>query len=356
MIRFVAFFLLVVGQVYGQTAKPIQFREETFDFGVVREDGGPVTHEFVFTNHGDQPVIITDARASCGCTTPSWSKDPVLPGETGHVQARYSPKGRPGHFSKSINITTNVAGTITLQIRGQVVSGMTGSEVDFKVVRGSWKLKNQVFNLGKVLHVDEPTVRDFPFINAGTKAVTFTEKVVGPSYIKVDVVPKTVAPGEMGHIKITYYGKQNAIYGFHSDNVELYTDDEKQNVKSFSVNATLEDYFPELSKEELAKAPQLRMSVNKVDFGKFLQSAPISSDLVITNTGKSELSLKSLQPNCTCVSAQASKNKIKPGESATVKLVFDPTGRKGTQQKALAIYSNDPVNPVQRITLAAYIE
>jgi hypothetical protein len=355
MIRFVAFFLFVAGHAYGQVAKPIQFREETFDFGVVREDGGPVMHEFVFRNQGDQPIIITDARASCGCTTPSWSKEPVLPGETGHVQARFSPKGRPGHFSKSVNIITNL-GAVALQIRGQVVSGMTGSDADFKVVRGSWRLKNQVFNMGKVLHVDEPTVRDFPFINSGTKPVVFSEKVVGPSYIKVDVVPKTIAPGEMGHIKIIYYGKQKAAYGFHSDNVEIHTDDEAQQVKSFSVNATLEDYFPELSKDELAKAPQLRMSVNKIDFGRFLQSSPVSRDLTITNTGKKELSLKSLQPNCSCVSVQAPKTTIKAGESVTVKLVFDPTGRKGTQQKALAIYSNDPVNPVQRITLSAYVE
>ena len=64
-------------------------------------------HEFVFTNNGNQPLVLTAVKASCGCTTPSWTKEPVLPGQSGHIKASYNSKNRPGRFHKSITITSN---------------------------------------------------------------------------------------------------------------------------------------------------------------------------------------------------------------------------------------------------------
>lgn len=357
MIRVLGLMLLVITQAYGQLSKPIQFREESFDFGAVKESGGSVTHEFVFTNNSDRPVRILSASASCGCTTPSWSKEVVAPGKTGHVQASFNPKGRPGFFTKSVTVTTDYEPTpIILQIKGQVNTGGSSEPVGFTSASGNWKLKTGAFNLGKVLRKDEFTTRDFVFINSGDKPVTFLDKVDGPAYIKVDVQPVTVQPGGQGNIKVSYNGKLREMYGFQSDNVAIYTNDELSPVKSFSVYATLEDYFPQLSKEELAKAPQLKIASGNVDFGRFSKSSTVVRELAVTNTGKKELVLHSLQGNCTCIKTDADKKTLKAGESTMVKITFLPQERRGTQQKALTVYSNDPLNPVQRVTLSAYVE
>src|SRR5690606_15577093 len=90
------FFLMLLAAGNAQQAKQLSFRQETHDFGAVDENKGPVTHEFVFTNNSPRPVKILKVQASCGCTTPGWSKDPIPPGEEGFVQASYDPKGRPG--------------------------------------------------------------------------------------------------------------------------------------------------------------------------------------------------------------------------------------------------------------------
>lgn len=357
MIRVVGILLLVITQGYGQLLKPIQFREESFDFGTVKEAGGPVTHEFMFTNNSDRPVKILSANASCGCTTPSWSKDPVAPGKTGYIQARFDPKGRPGFFTKSVTVTTDYEATpIILQIKGQVNAGGSVEPTGFTVANGNWKLKNGTFNMGKVYRRDELTTRDFIFINSGTKPITFTGKTVGPAYIKADVQPATVAPGAQGNIKVSYNGKLRDQYGYQSDNIELHTNDELSPVKSFTVLATLEDYFPQLTKEELAKAPQMKIASGNVDFGRFSQNNTVIREVAVTNTGKKELSIRSLQGNCTCVKAEAEKKVLKSGETAMVKISFLPQDRKGTLQKALTVYSNDPQNPVQRITLTGYAE
>ena len=341
----------------GQVSKPLQFKEEIFDFGTIKEQAGPVMHEFSFVNNGTRPIKILTVQASCGCTTPAWSKEPVAPGKSGFIQASFNPVGRPGYFNKSLTVTTDFdANPIILQIKGQVALEGEIDKNQFQTANGSWQLKTGSFNLGKVFVKDEFTSRDFQILNAGTKPVTFSGKVVGPAYIKVDVQPKTIAPGQKGNIKVSYNGKMKGQYGFQSDNIEIFTDDESIPTKSFSVYATLEDEFPQLTAEELAKAPQLRVQYSTIDFGKLRPNTASVREIQFYNTGKKELDIKSLQGNCTCVTASAEKTSIKPGESSLIKISLDPQDRKGALQKSLTIYSNDPQNPVQRITFSGYVE
>ena len=99
----------------------ISFKEEMHDFGKIRE-GIVAEYEFKFTNTGNQPLILSDVRASCGCTTPAWSKEPVMPGKTGMIKVAYNSAGRPGAFNKSITITTNIPDeTKVLFIKGEVM-------------------------------------------------------------------------------------------------------------------------------------------------------------------------------------------------------------------------------------------
>lgn len=351
------FCLLLSVAAFGQVAKPLQFKEEIFDFGAIKEAAGSVTHEFTFLNNSNRPIKILSVQASCGCTTPAWSKDPVAPGKSGFIQASFNPAGRPGYFTKSLTVTTDFdSNPVILQIKGQVAVEGEKENGQFQATNGSWKLKSGSFNLGKVFIKDEFTVRDFAIINSGSKPVTYTGKYAGPSYIKVDVQPKTIAPGEKGNIKVSYNGKLKGKYGFQSDNVEIYTDDELNANKSFSVYATLEDEFPQLTAEELAKAPQLRVQVSTLDFGRLRPNTASVREIQFYNTGKRELDIKSLQGNCTCVTASAEKTKIKPGESSSITISLNPQDRKGALQKSLTIYSNDPQNPAQRITFSGYVD
>lgn len=99
----------------------IKFSEETHDFGEVIE-GKLASHEFVVTNMGNQPLILSNVQASCGCTSPVWSKEPIMPGKTGIVKAMYNSAGRPGQFNKSLTITSNAAnGTKTVFVKGNVI-------------------------------------------------------------------------------------------------------------------------------------------------------------------------------------------------------------------------------------------
>ena len=100
----------------------IKFEETIFDFGNIKEDGGKVSHEFVFTNDGKDPLKITDARAECGCTTPEYPKGEIAPGEKGVIKVTYNPLGRPGGFTKVVRVRcTGNPGKVNLKIRGTVL-------------------------------------------------------------------------------------------------------------------------------------------------------------------------------------------------------------------------------------------
>lgn len=84
----------------------ISFETSEFDFGEIYE-GDVAVHEFRFVNSGTEPLLIQQVKASCGCTTPYWTKEPILPGASGVIKASYNSKGRPGNFRKSIRINSN---------------------------------------------------------------------------------------------------------------------------------------------------------------------------------------------------------------------------------------------------------
>jgi hypothetical protein len=357
--RNVLSFLLVMVSVaaWAQVTKPLQFREESFDFGTIEEDKGPVTHEFVFTNATDRPIKILSVRASCGCTTPDWTREAVMPGKTGFIQAQFNPASRPGFFNKTLTVTTDFdSNPVVLQIKGQVNTQEAALKTEYNIAMGSWKLKNISFNLGKVFLKDEFVVREYRFMNTGDNPVTYAGRFDGPAHIKVEIDPKTVAPGEVGSIRISYNGKIKNQYGFQSDNIIVHTDDAAQPDKTFTVLATLEEFFPALTPAELAKAARMTLSATTLDLGRMPQNQERSQKITVTNTGKSVLNLRSIQGNCTCVKAAADKEVLKPGESASLTITFTPQNRRGTQQKAITIYSTDPQSPVQRVMVMAYVE
>lgn len=99
-----------------------QFANTTHDFGKVAEEAGTVSCEFKFTNTGTKPLLIQDIRTSCGCTTPSYTKDPVLPGKEGIIKVTYSTRGRVGKINKRVTVFTDEPDKVyTLSIAGEVL-------------------------------------------------------------------------------------------------------------------------------------------------------------------------------------------------------------------------------------------
>jgi hypothetical protein len=106
-------------------ADDMAFKDPTHDFGSIVE-GPDATTEFTFVNKGKEPIIIQKAQPSCGCTVPSYSSEPVMPGATGTINVAFHTKGKANAFTKTITVVSN-AGTKVLTIKGNVEKAPTGS-------------------------------------------------------------------------------------------------------------------------------------------------------------------------------------------------------------------------------------
>ena len=96
----------------------MKFTTEEHNFNTIPE-GPAVSFDFDFKNIGKEPIVLSTVQASCGCTTPNWSKEPILPGKSSKITATYNTQGRPGNFTKTITVNSNV-GTKILKISGMV--------------------------------------------------------------------------------------------------------------------------------------------------------------------------------------------------------------------------------------------
>jgi hypothetical protein len=103
-------------------APSFKFEHEEYDFGSVKE-GEVVNHTFAFTNNGEAPLIIESASASCGCTVPDWTREPIPVGGKGEIKVRFDSKNKSGMQSPTISITANTNPKMKqLRLKGTVAT------------------------------------------------------------------------------------------------------------------------------------------------------------------------------------------------------------------------------------------
>jgi len=105
----------------------IKFEEKDYNYGTIHK-GSDGNHEFVFINEGTEPLVLSNVRTSCGCTVPSWPKEPIPSGEKSAIKVRYDTR-RLGSFNKSITVYSNGSEeSIRLTIKGNVINPETAAE------------------------------------------------------------------------------------------------------------------------------------------------------------------------------------------------------------------------------------
>ena len=108
-------------------AAKLTFLEEEYDFGTI-DEGGVVKHTFKFINDGKQPLIITHARSTCGCTVPEWPKEPIVPGGNGEIYVEFDTKGKQAFQSKPVTVTANTFPAQTVVTLKGRVNNTVGNE------------------------------------------------------------------------------------------------------------------------------------------------------------------------------------------------------------------------------------
>lgn len=355
-VQLTLFFLILIKlQSFAQNGV-IEFTHTTHDFGSVKEEDGPITHEFKFLNKGTTPVVISNVQASCGCTTPAWSKDPVMPGATGFIQAQYDPRNRPGIINKSLTVTANTEPSNTiLFIKGNVIPKPKTIADEFPDTIGNLRIKSRYMDMGD-LTTKDIVVKEFQIYNDASGTLTLSNPKSLPKHIKLNITPTVLQPKEKGTIKVTYDPKGKNDFGWVNDIILIPSNDKKHPLKDLNIVASIKEYFPPMTATELAEAPQISIDRMLHNFDTLTAGKVVSTEFLITNNGQQELVLKKVKASCNCTTGLPEKSTLKPGESTKLKVTFNSTGRSGADMKMVTVYCNDPKNPEPVITIKSFIE
>jgi hypothetical protein len=344
----------------GTSASRIGFEKTSHDFGNIKEAEGPVTYEFKFTNNTQAPITISNVQASCGCTTPSWTRSAVEPGMSGYVKARFDPTNRPNGFTKSLSVSYSAGSSVAVEvltIKGYVVpKTKTVSEL-FPAKKGNLRIGAEYLNFYNI-STKEPVTKEFKIYNEGNKKLSLqiADKEKTPAHLKVKIIPSTLAPKDTGVIRIVYDAKARKDYGYVYDLLNLSSDDSLEATKTFYVVASISEYFPPLSKADSLKMPKISFDRSVHNFGTIQQGDVVTTNFVLTNTGKTELKIHKTKASCGCTVSVPEKNQLAPGEKTNLKVTFDSAGKAGHDTKSVTIFSNDPTYPEATILIKSEIQ
>ena len=338
-------FLCVAGfmvPLMSQTVQPkISFDETTHNFGKFKEQDGKVTYQFEFVNTGGSPLIIQNVSASCGCTAPSWTREPIPPGAKGFVAATYDPAGRPGSFRKYVTVISNSnPGSVRLTIAGEVEPKPRTIEDDYRYAMGPMRLKSNHLAFGNLKNtaVEEKSLE---VINNSDEDIQVAFQRV-PAHITIAMKPAVLKPKQKGELVATYNAPQRNDWGFVIDRMTMEINGTADRNYSLVVSANIEEDFSALSEAELANAPVLNVDDPEFTFGTIQQGEKVEHTYVLTNSGKRDLVLRKVKASCGCTAVQPAKTVISPGESVDIRTVFNSAGKVGNQNKTVTIITNDP--------------
>ena len=338
------FFLVAAITVSVAQEKPkIVFDKLTNDFGAFKEDAGVQTTEFSFTNQGTVPLVLNNVQASCGCTTPEWTRQPVAPGQKGMIKVSYDPRNRPGSFNKSVTVQSNADNpVVVLTISGTVKEReMTIAEL-YPYQVGELRAKTSNISFIRLINTETQS-QDLELINDTDNPITVGFRQV-PNYIKAKIVPETIPAKGKAMLSVAFDAKEANTFGFVANRIYLSLNGSNDYKSSVGISATIEEDFSGLTPEQLANAPVAVFEPKTYDFGDIKEAADVEYTFTLKNVGKSDLIIRNVRASCGCTAVSPSKTVIKSGETAPIKVVFDPRGKRGKQSKTITVITNDPKN------------
>ena len=338
----------------------ITFEKTDHDFGKINEADGKVTTIFTFKNEGMEPLVLSNVRASCGCTTPKWPRQPIEPGQTGEITVTYNPNGRPGRFTKTVTITSNATEpTKRVTIKGEVIPKPAKPVDNYPVKMGELSLKQKEVNLGKV---NDHTTKTYEIEYANQTDHEITVAILPArgqeKYLDAVVTLANVKANETGKVQIALTTENAGVYGPVEGSFLIVVNGKQENSDNFKIIATaeVEEDFSKLTPEDHRNAPILDVAAT-VNMGAIAAGKAAKRTVNVTNVGADPLKIRRVLNNSKELKATISKTELKNGKSAQLKFEVAGAGlEKGAYSRQITLITNDPAKPKFVVTVNWTVE
>lgn len=320
-------------------------------FGAIEEDSGRVECRFVLYNDTEEALAIVSARTTCGCTLSDYPREAFAPGDSAVVVVTFDPAGRPGQFTKYINVeTTGTPSKTRLAISGTVIGSEATVAQRFPAEFGSLRLVHDPVMLGEVTGDRVRSVYTEGYNrSADTLQLTVDQ---APKWMRVNVAPAAVAPGNQAQIIFYIDPEKCPEYGLVEDSITLIVNGVERKL-GFTLNR-VED-FSHLTQQQRTDAPVAVIGQRRVDLGRIDRNGGvIRATATVENRGKDKLIIRRVYADCEAITATVKTTAVKRGKSAEIVIEIDPSRLNGALlNQRVTIITNDPFNPVQYLRVVA---
>lgn len=353
---FLTFFVIFSAILRAQEVN-LSFESDKWDFGEIAEDGGKVENSFHFKNNLSKPVVILDIKSGCGCTTPEYSRKPVMPGESGKVKIIFDPMNRPGYFTKSVMVTTSASQEpLRLTVQGKVMPRQKSIEEQYPFDIGEGVRLESNFHAFSYVGRGQQVEERIGWINTSksdVKVKFVPQQSSGLCRVEASQVWKAGARGEL--ILIYNIGMGSDRYGTLDDIYDIEINGKVVRTK-LSTQAVAVDKY-DAANDDISVAVA-RFSKNFIKFAEIKHSTIVANqDLEITNEGEADLIIRAVEWNGKALQCSLKAgDKIHPGEKKRVKLTIDTSDCDyGVWVDRLRIVTNDPVHPMRTLRVTAVV-
>jgi len=301
---------------------------------------------FTLKNTGSTPLTIRDVEPDCGCTLATWTSEPIQPGKTGEIGARYDAE-QLGHFNKAIAIYTDRdEQPFYVSLSGNVVNKTLAAndyaELNYRVSGIDISTDNIEFD--NVRRGETP----FQVLQVkNTTAENITPTLMHlPRYILASYAPETLYPGRVGQIVLTLDSRQVENMGLNQSTIYLGTHagDRISADKELSLSVTL---LPEIDENarNAANRPVAQFSKTDLALGSFGAKSTLKDQILITNVGNAPLTIDALQVYNPGISVKINTQTIRPGKTAKMKVSVSNNVFRFKQRPRILLITNDPAMP-----------
>ncbi len=341
--------------IFAQKTPTIKFTSLTFDYGILKEEDGKKECTFEFTNAGNDDLLLTNVRASCGCTTSDFTRTPVKPGKKGYVKATYDPANRPGVFNKSLTVVTNDPNNenITIFIKGDVTPKPKTKLDEYPLEQG--RLRFVTNHLSLYLTNAQTKTDTFRIYNNSNVVMEFNFESVPAHITSIKAVPEKLKPLKEGVIIISYDAAKKNDFGYIYDRINMKTNDTSLTDKILYISANISEDFSAYSEEDMKNAPVITIDNELFKFENAVMGDLVEHNFVVTNNGKTPLIIRKVKASCGCTATSPEKTNLAPGESTNIKTSFNTAGRKGNQTKTITVITNDPKKSSITLTITGNV-
>ena len=334
----------------------LRLEPERFDFGTLEELGGKQSCVFRATNTGTKPIVLTDIVTTCGCTVPTFSRKPVLPGQTTEITVTYDPLGRPGTFDRKLHIYG--AGRERLgvvSITGQVTPRPRSVEELYPIEVGEGVRLNSTHCTFTYIYVSRSITSAISLANTSDQPRRLEIRPKQASGLLEIDYPTLLQPGEQSAINFSYTIPATAPrYGTISDLMEIIVEGRKSE-KVLLVHGIAVDP-PQKATQQSPPKVELTENILKFEAVKH-DGARETRTLTLKNSGTSPLQLRTVECKAPFEATLPAKQQLAPGEQTTISVTLRPRdGEYGFVTGQLLLITNDPERPLRRIRINGTIE